>query len=187
MDTLIDLVNRFQRSSDPDEKLALADQIVVRLSPDLHLFIAPRVPPNLVDDVLQETLIAVALGLDTFQGHTDKQFYGFCYTRCRNKCVDALRKASVIQKHEFSGEELWSAVLESERKEPLTDEEREMLREALDLLAEVRPPCVDYLVAHYVVGMTFEEMGAEFGFPSEDAARMKTHRCLLLARELLGL
>ena len=70
MDTLIDLVKRFQRSSDPDEKLALADQVVVRISPDLHLYITLRSQTQNglleVDDILQESLVGIAVGLEKF-------------------------------------------------------------------------------------------------------------------------
>src|SRR5688572_6836368 len=186
MDALIDLVKQFQKSRDDAVRLELGDRIVVILSPDLHLYITRRAPKKLVDDILQEALIAIALGLDKFDGDTNERFYGFCYGVCFYEVVDALRRDGRINKHEFSSDELWNAVLESERKEPLTPEDRELLREVLDLLEEVRPPCVAYLEAHFVQGMTFEQVREEFDFPSADAARMKTRRCLLLARELMG-
>src|SRR5262245_35973059 len=74
VDALINLVKQYQQSRDSSQRLELADRIVVRLSPDLHLFITLRAPTNLVDDVLQDTLITIALGLDTFEGDTDSQF-----------------------------------------------------------------------------------------------------------------
>lgn len=185
MDTLIDLVKRFQRSSDPDEKLALADQVVVRLSPDLHLYITLRSQTQNglleVDDILQESLVGIAVGLEKFVGDSDKQFFGFCYGVCRHKIADALRKHGRISAHEFSGEELWEAILASESKEALTPEERVFLRE---MLAEVRPPCLAYLVARYIDGMSFAEIRDEFGFSSEDVAGTTTRRCLQLAQEL---
>jgi len=190
MDTLIDLVKRFQRSSDPDEKLALADQIVVRLSPDLHLYITLRSQtPNgslEVDDILQEALVGIVLGLNKFAGDNDSQFFGFCYDICRKRIVDALRRHGRIHAHEFSGDEPWEAILAVANNKSLTPEERASLRDAMKLLEAVRPPCVKYLVAHYLDGLTFKEMQEEFGFPSEAAAYMATRRCLELARELVA-
>jgi RNA polymerase sigma factor (sigma-70 family) len=192
MDTLIDLVKRFQRSSDPVEKLALADELVVRLSPDLHLYITLRSQTQNgsleVDDILQEALLGITLGLKKFAGDNDSQFFGFCYDICRKRIVDALRRHGRIHAHEFSGDELWAKILAVENKLKLTPEQRDKLRDAMNLLEEVRPPCVTYLVAHYLDGLTFKEMQEEeeFGFPSEAAAYMATRRCLELARELVA-
>jgi len=188
--TLIQLVKRFQESRNPKERLELADRIVVILSPDLHLYIASRAwtqraRAEMVEDILQEVLVAIAVKLDKFVGDTKEQFYGFCYGVTGHKVIDALRKDGRISAHEFTGDELWDAVLESEKQDPLTTEERERLREALDLLEKVRPPCVVYLLARYLGRMRFKEMKEEFGFPSEEAAGAATRRCLQLARELL--
>ena len=185
MGELIKLVKRYQKSRDHKERLDLADEIVVIVSPPLHLYICLRCPKELVDDVLQETLIAIALRLDTFEGDTDQQFYGFCHIICRNKIVDALRRHTRKKQRELSSEDIWEAVMNSEAEAPMAKEQREILRGAMELLAAVRPPCKLYLESHYIDGLTFAEMSVEFSFPSEDAARMATRRCLQLARELL--
>lgn len=187
MDELIQLVKQYQRCKGQGKRLQIADQIVVTISPQLGLFISLRVfnDSALIDDILQESLIAIALKLDVFEGNDDSQFYAYCYTVCRNKTVDALRRSRKIRAHEFTGEKLWDLIINTAIKPTLTENEREMLREALELLAAVRPPCLEYLLAHYVIGMTYEEMAAVFGFPSADAAGIATRRCLRLARELL--
>jgi hypothetical protein len=135
--TLIQLVKRYQESRDPKERLELADRIVVILSPDLHLYIARRARAEM-EDVLQEALCAIAVNFDKFVGDMKERFYRYCYVVTGWKVIAALRKAGRISAHEFTGDELWDAVLESEKTDPLTTEERERLREALDLLSVFR-------------------------------------------------
>jgi RNA polymerase sigma factor (sigma-70 family) len=185
MVSAIELVHQYQRSKDDKERLQLADEIVVLITPSMELFIRLRTPQDIVEDVLQETLVAIAFGLDAFKGDSDGQFYGFCYLICWRRIVDALRKRGKIRQHELTGEELWDVISNMAADSPLSEAEREQLREALELLAEVRPPCVDYLLAHYIAGLTFDQISAVFDFPSEAAAGVATRRCLKLARELL--
>jgi RNA polymerase sigma-70 factor (ECF subfamily) len=137
----------------------------------------------MVDDVLQDTLIAIVLGLPRFEGKTDAQFHAYCYRIARNKVVDAFRRLGKESGRIFPDEEFWEHIAEADP--PLSKEEREQLREAMDLLAAVRPPCLDLLIAHYIEAQTFAHIAEEFDFASEDAARMATGRCLRLARELL--
>lgn len=178
MGELINLVKEYQRTHDP----VVGDEIVRRISPGLRLRIRLHAPLEMVDDLLQETLIAVMVRIDHFKADTDAQFHGYCYTITRNKIADAFRRQGREPEFQFQGEEFWRAIAET--KPALTEAELEQLREIMDFLAEVRPPCLIYLTAHYIAGLTFDEMREEFGFPSEDAARVATRRCLLLAREL---
>jgi RNA polymerase sigma factor (sigma-70 family) len=183
---LIELLNEYKRAKARKKLLKLSDAIVTVISPFLHLYISHRVPPAMVDDVLQETLIGIMKSAKKFEGRADAQFYAYCYCICRYKIADALRREGKIRQHEFRGEELWKAVLESASEWPLPETTREKLQVALAKLAAVRPPCLAYLLEHYIVGLTFAEMSKVFNFPSAAAARMATSRCLALARELAG-
>ena len=178
MGELIKLVKEYQRTHDP----VVGDTIVRDISPDLRLFLDLHAPKEWVDDLLQETLIDVFLGMPRFKGNTDAQFHGYCYTIARRRVIDALRKRGREPKFVFPVKEAWEAMVQPEPR--LTKKEREQLEAKLNLLAKVRPPCVLYLTAHYIAGMTFAQMSKVFKFPSADAARMATSRCLRLAKEI---
>ena len=151
MSSLIELVKAFQQSGD----LEIAGEIVDRLSPDLHRYIHVRLHlPDAVDDVLQETLIAIGKSLLRFTGDSDQKFRAYCYAICSNKIVDALRKHGKTTAVEISTDEIWEAVTASAVEEPISAEERDRLEHAINLVAIVRPPCRDYLLARYVDGLS---------------------------------
>jgi len=177
MGELINLVKEYQRTHDSD----VGDKIIRVISPRLRLYLSLRSPKEWLDDLLQDTLVDIFLGLDEFKATADGQFHGYCFTIAHRRLVDALRRRGREPKYVFLEAEMWEAIEAAGR---LTKKEREQLASVMTLLAAVRPPCVLYLLAHYVVGMTFEEMRQPFGFPSMNAARMATSRCLRLAKEL---
>lgn len=178
MGVLIKLVKAYQRMHDP----AVGDSIVRAISSDLRLFLMGHAPKESVDDLLQETLIGIFLGIQQFKGKTDAQFYGYCYVIARRRVIDLWRRRGREPEFVFPEKEVWEAMMQPEPR--LSKEERERLAAVMALLAAVRPPCLPYLVAHYIVGMTFGQMAKVFGFSSKDAARMATARCLRLAKEL---
>lgn len=177
MGELIKLVKEYQRTHNPN----VGDSIVRIINPRLRLYLSLRSPKEWLDDLLQETLIHIFLGLDEFEASTDGQFHAYSFTIAHRRLVDALRRRGREPKYVFLETEMWEAIEAAGR---LTKKQREQLAAVMTLLAAVRPPCVLYLMAHYVVGMTFEEMRKPYGFPSAAAARMATSRCLRLAKEL---
>lgn len=178
MGELIKLVKTYQHSHDP----AVGDSIVREISSPLRLFLSGQVSKQAVDDLLQATLLGIFLGLKSFKGKSDAQFYGYCYTVARRRVIDLWRKRGREPEFVFPENEFWEAI--AQPKPPLTKREREQLETVMELLAAVRPPCVLYLMARYINGMTFEEISETFDFPSPAAAGVATRRCLRLAKEL---
>src|SRR5262245_42011715 len=141
MGDLIRLVKKFQKSRDRK----VADDLVVRISPMLRLSISLRVPNVMVDDILQETLVGISIGLLGFVAKTEKQFLAYCYRIAKNKVADALRRVSKERQRLYPDNESWEDIAET--KPGLSKHEREEFDEVKELLRAVRPPCWDYLSA----------------------------------------
>ena len=69
-------------------------------------------------------------------------------------------------------------------EQPLPDGVCQDLEDALKLLEFGVPPCRDLLWFHYVLGLGYQEI-ANLYLMAYDTARMKIHRCLERAQELL--
>jgi RNA polymerase sigma factor (sigma-70 family) len=178
MGELVNLVKDYQNRHDP----VVGDRIVGVINPSLRIFLSLHSPKEWLDDILQETLIGIFLGIDRFKGSSDAQFYGYCYIIARRRVVDALRRRGREPKYVSPETEFWEAIAQPEPA--LSKRQLEQFENLMALLVAVRPPCALYLMAHYVVGLTHQQMRKEFGFPSAAAARMATTRCLRLAQKL---
>jgi RNA polymerase sigma factor (sigma-70 family) len=181
---LVELVRQYRESVDLDRRLALARTIFEAVSSRVYQYIRRRCPREHVDDVCQETLAGISKNLHLFHGTTDKKFWGWCYGVARNKVADQFRGQERDPLAQVDPDDVWQAVEDSAREEPLTKEERVDLKQAMELLQQANPPCYDYLIQVYFVGWTFEDLAQAQGV-SYDAARMRVDRCLDFIQELL--
>ena len=163
---------------------AVAERIYWIIYSPLELFITlQRVDKNQVSDVLMVALRAIFEGILVFRGTTHGQARGFCYRIAYNKSMNWLRK-EIPNPVKFLTDEMFLPVVEaSEADRPLAPGARLDLEVVMNLLRLVKPPCVDYLLMHYIAGLDYEEMGDILDITTENAG-VTVRRCLNLAREL---
>jgi RNA polymerase sigma factor (sigma-70 family) len=163
-------------------KIELGQQLCTMMQGHLHLFLMGRVHPNDVDDVLNETLKAIFLSLETFRGNTDKQFFAWCYRIARNKVSDHYRKDRL---EPFPTEELWALVDAAATETPLSPQVKADLEYAMSLLGKTKPQCCKLLWDHFMSGMDIGDLAQELDL-NYDAVRRRIERCLDTARKLLA-
>lgn len=185
MEPLIQIIRSYQKSSDVGERERLAVELIEIVGPNLERFIRSRCEsmPADAEEIHQETMIAVAVGMKRFAGEHDGEFWAWAYAIARNKLRNYFaargRRELVFVDPEILRESL-AAV-----KDDKDGMERIELEEILSLLRESSRPCVDFLWDRYVVGLPFEVMGEQYSI-TDDAARKRVTRCLQLARELVS-
>ena len=184
METLIELVRRYQVAKDLDEKLDVGGQIISAVSPRLEAFILRACKPSVAEDLLQETLVKIARNLDRFRGELEIEFRGWCYEISRNILRDHFRRKDIAERLEpFDSEDVRNVIDASSKQDPLSRAEKVDLEEAMSLLEQAKPPCRGYLWSRYIRGMGIKEIAKEYGL-KYDAARMQVKRCLELAVKL---
>lgn len=184
MDELIKAVKTYRLTPALDQRLRLAEEIFRTIEPDLRFFVFSALPLPASEDVFQEVLKAVALGLEKFTGGSSGEFWGWCYGIARNKLSDHLRKQSSDRLQHMPQAELLQLIDASTTVEPLSAGDRLDLEYAMKLLTSSKPECYEYLWRHYIFGMAYAEIAAEENL-KYDAVRMKIGRCLDDARALL--
>src|ERR1700722_15190841 len=185
MNTIIKLVRTYRVTTGFADRLRLAEDIFRLIEPDLRFFIFGSVSPQAADDVLQETLKAVATGMGKFAGGTAKEFWGWCYTIARNKRNDHFRKQANAREQPMAQDELWQLIESSAQVSPLSPADRHDLEYAMKLLIDSKPECYEYLWNHFVFGFDYAEIAQEQDV-SYDNARMRISRCLDTAQSLVA-
>ena len=156
----------------------MAERIVATIFSPLSLFISLRrgIDPNKVPDVLMVTLTAIFGAIPVFRGTTHSEAWSYCYRIAFHK---AIANPVVTVPDEI----LWALVEASEKDRPMATGERLDLEAVMKLLRLVKPPCVDYLLMHYIVGLDYEQMADVLDMTTENVGAT-VRRCLKLAREL---
>ncbi len=181
---LIEVVGACRRAPELPELTRFVEEIVVRVGPDLHRFVSGLCSEEAVDDVLQETLVAIGTHILKFRGSSDRQFWGWCYRIARNKVADHQRRTGRAEVVSLDIEAVRQAVEASAVDHPTGGAERLELEAAMTKLGQAKPPCVQYLTLHFLEGLDYGEMASVLR-RSADAVRMQIKRCLALARQLL--
>jgi RNA polymerase sigma factor (sigma-70 family) len=181
MDSLQTWVSEYQSCEYLDRRLVLAERIARALWPKLHRFLSARCPRADVDDLTQDTVLAVIEGLPRFEGGAE--FEHWCYRIAGNKLATFLERRKRVQP--VDNETLWALIEASSRTSTMSAADRLALKEAMELVGRAKPPCQDHLQDIYFFGWTFVELGRSLG-TTEDSARMKVNRCLDLAQSLVA-
>jgi RNA polymerase sigma factor (sigma-70 family) len=183
---IITLVRTYHLSTSLVDRLLIGDDIIARILPDLQVFLLSAVPASANADVLQETIAAIAKGLSRFQGKTDQVFWAWVYQIARHKIADHFRhEASHLHRATLSIEDVRELVEGVPGRSDVSSEIRLDLEFAMQLLAESKPECREYLWNFFVVGLDYADIaGQQAG--SYDGVRMKINRCLEIARNLLS-
>jgi RNA polymerase sigma factor (sigma-70 family) len=182
MSELVTLYRRFQSTTDLEQKMSRAEELIRCIEPRLRLYIAASCPPEMVDDVVQETLIAIAKSLIRLRGQSEEEIAGWCYRIASRRLADKLRKRKSEPLDRLSPEGLQE--LEAVEEKPLAAGQKDDLDYALSLLKIAKPPCYNYLLSYYILGMDYAEMAEAFSM-KYDAMRIKIGRCLKLANSLI--
>jgi len=192
MDHLIKFLRAYQTGRTVDFRERMAEVIIEEVGPALLAYIERHCLREDVEDVSQETLMAIAENLEKFEVRDDsaRLFWGWCYRIARRKVADAHRRRGKESQHTslddeaVGAEALWRAIEASEVDEPMSRGERLDLQEAIDLLKSLSPECFECLWKYHILGLPFVEIweSEELGY---DTARRRIERCEAKARQLL--
>jgi len=185
MDELIKLVKTYRLTTGLAERLSIADEIFRQIQPDLRFFIYGSLRPPAADDVLQETLKAIAISMGKFDGDSHREFWAWCYRIARNKLTDHYRKESSDRMQPMPEEEIRHLVEASAKSAPLSPEDRHDLEYAIQLLVAAKPECYEFLWKHFIFGFAYGEIAEELKL-TYDNVRMKIGRCLEAAQSLVS-
>lgn len=185
MDELITLVRTYRLMTGLSERLRLGEKIFRRIEPDLRFFVFNSVIQPAADDVLQEVLTAVAVGLRRFAGSSTPEFWAWCYSIARNKLNDHFRSKASDRLQPMPMEELRELIEESGQSAALSAGDRIDLEYAMNLLTQSKPECHDYLWRHFVFGLDYGEIAAEQNL-EYDSVRMRIGRCLAEVQALMA-
>lgn len=185
MNDLVELLRAYHAARALHVRLRFAEEIIARVGPLLKEYVARRCRAEVVDDVLQEVLVAIATRLDDFRSRTASQFWRWCYRIACFKTADQFRDQQGEPTLSLDVEEVRRAAEATYVESPPRPGERLDLQEALEWLRRSRPPCVDLLDAHYVQGLDYQDLAKALG-EKPATIRMRIKRCLALARELAG-
>jgi len=186
MSDLIKLVRTYRLTSGIAGRLRLSDEIFVLLEPQLRFFIYGKVAPQDEDDVLQETMKAVATSLDTFNKSSHDDFMKWCRGIARHKVHDYYHSRKIGERMQpLPPEELWPMVDATAQTMPMSAGDKIDLADAMKLLTSRKPECYDFLWKHFITGLDYAEIAEELKV-NYDAARMKIVRCLEVAQKLVS-
>lgn len=185
MKSLAELVRAYQRVKTLEARLRFAEAVVCEVGPAMQNYIARHLRSDLVEDACQETLIAIATGLDHVTPTTDRKVWRWCYRIALYKLVDQWR---AVGKHAALPLDLGEVELGLEaalREESIPSAERLDLADTLQMLRAVNPSCADLLWERYVQDLSYEEI-AQLHDLTYDAARMAVTRATAFARKLMA-
>lgn len=160
--------------------------LIDRFLPGLRRWAAGRLPSRArsladTDDLVQITLIRALNHLKTFEPKGRGAFAAYLRTILRNQIVDHIRRAGRTP----GGEELKEQIAIDEPsplERAIGRENIERYEAALDELKEKQREAV---VMRIELGFTHQEVAAELGFPSANAARMQVARALMRLAEVM--
>jgi len=165
------------------------EQVVYRYEASLFRFISTFLfDYDQVCDVLQQVLIQLYLSLATL--HAEKPLRPWLFQVARNRCIDELRRVSVMHFSELEGdddEDYFQAHYAIADPTPLPEElvEQQEVREYLCSAIRALPPHYQKIVVlRYTSRLSFGEIGETLGIP-ETTARAYFQRAKPLMRASL--
>lgn len=188
MDDIIKLVDLYKEAKTVEEQLRHGEALATAIIPELELFVRNAAysagKPSLGDDIVQETLVLVLKGLNSFRGKESRQFWAWIYRIARNRLIDHLRSPTAGNVESLDFESLKEVIDASIQEEPLKPGEMLDIEEVLETLRASRPEGVNFIWCRFVLQMTWEEIASEYRMTA-DAVRQRVKRCLEEAKKLL--
>jgi RNA polymerase sigma-70 factor (ECF subfamily) len=168
-----------------------AEQLFRRYRPRLEAFLYARVPlrsRRLFDtqDVVQDVCVKIFAALDRFKSHGIGSFWCFARSVARNHLIDAARRGNAV--HETAIQEGSGSCPEMVAPGPSEESEGHEAAEDFDRALENLPDRVrTATLMRLELGLEWNVIAAECGFPSPDAARVAIKRALReIATEMSG-
>lgn len=181
---LPELAKAFRQAESQPERVRFAEEVIVRVGPQLRQYVASRCPPEDLEDVYQEVLLSVATRLANSTGASEPAFWGWCYRIAQRRVADFYRRRGKHPTVSMDIDEVQREVEARLASPGISEEDRLALDAALELLGKTKPPCLHYLHAYFILDLDYPEMAVMFRSRA-DAMRMRVNRCLALANALL--
>ena len=166
-----------------------ADDLFRRYRPRLLAFVHSRVPPSAratadTQDVVQEVCVKILRSLDRLHDRGIGSFWGFARTLAKNHLVDLARRGGARREGKLASDS--GAAPADPADGPLRALCGGEAAAAFDRALEGLPPRVrDGVVMRLELGLDWDSVAREGGFPSADAARVAVKRALaFVAKEM---
>ena|ERR1700722_8114439 len=183
MGEAIELVREYRTTTEPNERVRLAGEVIRLIADKIYLFILPRAPAA-AEDLRQTVFIAIAQGLGKFKGDSEPEFWGWCYQIARNIVGKHFREESRGRIISLDPEEIARLLDASASDEPYAADEEQDLKEALGLLKKSDPDCFELLWSFFILGFNYKKIATQSGL-DYDNVRIKIRRCVDYTQTLL--
>lgn len=167
-----------------EKRLEIAERIICEVHPYLVAVLSSDCPEDAVEDVLQETLIAITQKLHTCSHTTHNGVKWWCLGIARHKRADYFRDKHVRRAKLFDPDSYETLIDLSAVDRKISREEREQLNYALDLLKVTAPEDAALLIFRYFEELSLAEIALITG-STEDAVRMRLVRACKRAAKLV--
>lgn len=175
----------YRSSTSPDDKDGFVVKIYNALKDFMRGYIYGKTGSmSVVDDILQEAMIAIAKGLDECTSESARVFRGWYYRIVKNKTYDYVRKKMSSRIIHVPPEDIWQVLDASLASDVSRSAKIRMdLESILTLLDNIKPRCRTLLWHREALELEWIEVGEELNLTS-DAARVKFRRCMKVVRRI---
>jgi DNA-directed RNA polymerase specialized sigma24 family protein len=177
---LEDLLANYHATLSPED----AERFIRRIFSSIHLYILPRVPVDIVEDVRSEALRDIAYNLVNI-GHdwAPERIWGWCYMIAKRRIFDYYKEHAKTPFTRVDPDEL-ERLFEQGIDESSSPAEIAEARDAVELLKNADENGLELLWQVHIVGETISELAAQKG-KSYDAVRMEVERSRQRAETIL--
>ena len=149
------------------------------------ILVRMRIPPFLIEDLVQEAWLSAIQHRDLFVGgHVKRRLRGFLRKVVRNKVVDVRRHSALYPCQSFDGDEMeWRD--EAEARHSAMAEQHELLEALLDDAGGDHEENKCLVRAHFFQGVTVSELAERSGI-TVDAVDSRIRRVLDKMRDSAG-
>ena len=151
--------------------------------PLIQAFVFSRLGPQEGEDVVEKILVVLLGDLGKVTAITPSGFISWCYGVARNKVMDAWRSQRRDKILPMDPEDLVKIADAGAEAGGLSPGVRMDLDFLLKLLLQAKPPCVELLQDHVLLGVEANELAAVYGI-KVDAMRRRIERCFAVANLL---
>lgn len=173
----------YLEATDQSKNLELSEMLFNEIKTFLRNKFWETLPESMMEDVLQNTLLAVFQDFATYRGKTESQFKAWCKTIFFYKKSDMWRDRYAARMSYLEPEILLSVIDESGEIEPFQPGERLDLENTIAHLKKLKPGCLE-LLWKIADGMKLREIRKQMNLKS-DTVRMRINRCKNQAKRCL--
>lgn len=188
MDGMLKLVRSFRFETALDMRVTIAERVLDGVEAKIQLFCASSIADSFAArDVAQHALMAIAKDLARFRGDTLPEFWAWCFQISRNKIRDHFRERAQIEDRfrPLPPDEIERLIDQAGGSGALSPADKVDFDDAIRLLRQAEPECLEYLWKHFVFGLGYQDIADDHAL-SYDGARMRVNRCLDAAQALVS-